>query len=65
MVASLHQRVEDGKGIEQLGWVVVRWDSGGAEPLHVRDLQLADDTQDFLRRVYSHHVRQSNSKKSR
>lgn len=46
------------------GWAVVRWDTGGAEPLHVNDLQLEDDTQDFLRRVYSHNVRTKTDKDS-
>jgi len=55
-VSGAHQKVENGRGIKQPGWVVVRWDAGGADILHVTSLQLADDTHDFLRRVYSHRV---------
>jgi len=62
-VLGPHLRVnEDGRGVEQPGWVVVRWHTGGSEPIHVNDLQLGDDTHDFLRRVYSHHVGQTNFK---
>jgi len=47
----------NGEGCASLceGWVIVKWDHGGTEPQHVDDLQVADDTTDFVKRVVKFH----------
>mmetsp|Transcript_121616 Transcript_121616/g.192531 ORF Transcript_121616/g.192531 Transcript_121616/m.192531 type:complete len:613 (+) Transcript_121616:13-1851(+) len=60
-VVGNHRVAEGRRVVEKVGWVDVRWDTGVTEALHVHDLQLGDDTYDFLRRVFAHYAKRGSS----